>query len=148
VIEGCYIYNFQIQSLVNFYSKFWRYLSSNIGSAKYKWSGRAERRDVAPRRRPMSLRLRTRAALGHAPPQADATPEAPRPHPDVVPYARTTAGPSAAPPVRSLANGAVVRRNPRRHPVITAGRELYLSPSFSSPLHAIPAAPDRRTALP
>jgi hypothetical protein len=45
-------------------------------------------RDAAPSRRPTSLRSRTRAALGHAPPQADAAPEAPQPHTAVEPYAR------------------------------------------------------------
>jgi hypothetical protein len=56
-----------------------------------------------------------------------------------VPCVQQTSGPSAAPPVRALAKGAVVRRNLRRHPVVTGGREIYLRPPFP-PLHTIPAA--------
>jgi hypothetical protein len=35
VVGGSEIYNYRIQSLVHFYSKFWSYSCSNSGSAKH-----------------------------------------------------------------------------------------------------------------
>jgi hypothetical protein len=64
------------------------------------------------------------------------------------PCTRRTAGPSAAPTVRAPAKGVVVRRNPRRHHVVTSGRALYLRSSFFLPLRAITTAPDHPTVPP
>jgi hypothetical protein len=127
------------------------------------------RRDVA---RPCGARRRLRAgrpsaSVPHAPPDALLCQ---RPRATLGPASQCLSsdrGATTAPPWRRTravrtadrrsirgatrtraGQGAVVRRNQRRHRVVTPGPALYIRPPCFSSLHAIPAAPDRRTAPP
>jgi hypothetical protein len=59
VVGGFEIYSFRIQHLVHFYTRFWRYLISNMGPSKRFGPGR--------RRAPPKAARRLRLALPHTP---------------------------------------------------------------------------------
>jgi hypothetical protein len=161
VVGGFEIYNFRIQHLVHFYTRFWSFSIFNRVPA-----ARLGSNAVAPRRRARPRAGRPRR-LCHAPPDAPPPEVARHPRPtrlpqagavprDVsvcpchapphrcavrVPCTRRTAGPSAVRPYARRPRSAIARRHHgRRHPAVTAGRApLYLRR---------PPSPRARTATP
>jgi hypothetical protein len=158
VVEGDKIYNFCVQSLVEFYSKFWR--NSNLKSVpathfragrQHAATSRARASPAEPRRlcphAPSRHSLRPRHVLPeiHAPRRLlrPRHLEPHRPRRCTAPCARRTPGPSAAPAVRttleSLWHGDALPASP----TITRTR-VHIRP----PCSPLAPTPSRATAAP
>jgi hypothetical protein len=127
VVGGSEIYNFRIQSLVHFYSKFWSYSCSNRDSAKQVEQPRSvsRRRVCAPA--PLGVRARVppeaTAGRGRTPSELRSFHRTSR-----APRRSESSGPSAAFPPSC----AVLRREPSRRRHQQSAR-AYLRPPALPP---------------